>query len=301
MTRRIAGLCTLGVVLLGCAAFGVLRVRAQQQQQQQDWKNAQKLPGVDFTGLTPKQTSLAYKMLREQNCSCGCGMKMAQCRIEDPGCTYSKGLAGVIIDAVKHGKSENEALVAAADSKFTPKLLDPPVPIPVDGSPVMGPANAQITLVEFSDFQCPYCAKAIGQLDAVLKAYPGKVKLIFKQFPLSMHSQAATSAAAALAAHQQGKFWEMHNALFAHRDKLSKQTILEQAQAVGLDMKRFQADWDSPAMKAAVDRDQKDGDKIGVEATPTVFIDGQKYNGSLAMDVIKPVIEAELKKAQKRN
>jgi protein-disulfide isomerase len=226
-------------------------------------------------------------------------MKMAQCRVEDPGCSVSRGLAGVIADAIKSGKKENEALAAAAASKYTPKLLSPPVLIPTDGAPVTGPANARITLVEFSDFQCPYCAKAVGRIDAVLKAYPTQVRLIFKQFPLSNHPQASISAAAAVAAHQQGKFWEMHNALFANREKLSRKTILELAANLKLDMKRFTTDLDSPQIKEVVKRDAADGDKADVDSTPTVFINGQKYNGSLEFDAIKPVIDAELKTPKK--
>ncbi len=266
----------------------------------QDWKTATTLPGLDLSGLTPARKAVALKLLRNQGCTCGCDMKLAECRVEDPGCAYSRGLGGAMITALKEGKGEAGALAAADGTRYAHppqhKLLDDPVKIPTDGAPVTGPADARITLVEFSDFQCPYCAKAIHQLDAVLKAYPTQVKLIFKQFPLENHPQASISAAAALAAHQQGKFWQMHDALFANRTRLSRQTILELAASLGMDMKRFSADLDSPAIKKAVARDAEDGDKAGVEATPTVFIDGQHYNGSLELAPMKQVIDAELKK-----
>jgi len=132
----------------------------------------------------------------------------------------------------------------------------------------MGPKDARVTLVEFSDFQCPYCAIAVVKLNAILKAYPNDVKLIFKQFPLDTHSQAALAAAAALAAHRQGKFWQLHDAMYADRTHLSRQNILAMAGTVGLDVKRFQQDWDSPAIKQAVSREQAEGEKIGVDATP---------------------------------
>jgi protein-disulfide isomerase len=228
-------------------------------------------------------------------------MKVAECRVKDPGCAYSRGLAAVTVTAIKAGKSADAAIAESKASKFgtrpTPKLLDDPVPIPTLGSPAMGPANARITLVEFSDFQCPYCSKAVVQINATLKAYPNDVRLIFKQYPLmELHPAAAISAAAALAAHQQGKFWQMHDVMFANRPKLSRQSILAWAKEIGLDMNRFTADLDSDATKKAVLRDQADGDKAGVEGTPTVFINGQRYNGDLAPDAIKPVIENELKR-----
>lgn len=136
----------------------------------------------------------------------------------------------------------------------------------------------------------------MSKLNAVLAAYPGKIKLIFKQFPLEMHSNAAVAAAAAVAAQQQGKFWEMHNILFEHRTQLSVDNIRGYARTIGLDMKRFESDLTSEQTKKTVVRDMEDGDKAGVEGTPSVYIDGQKYNGSLELGAIKTVIDAELKK-----
>jgi protein-disulfide isomerase len=228
-------------------------------------------------------------------------MKVAECRVKDPNCSYSRGLASVTVAAIKAGKSADQAIAESKASKFgtrpTPKLLDDPVPIPTLGSPAMGPATAPITLVEFSDFQCPYCSKAVAQINATLKAYPNDVRLIFKQYPLvELHPAAAISAAASLAAHAQGKFWAMHDVMFANRPKLSRESILAWAKEIGLDMKRFTADLDSDAIKKAVARDRANGDKAGVEGTPTVFLNGQRYNGDLAPDAIKPVIEGELKR-----
>jgi len=269
----------------------------------QDWKTASTLPAVDMDGLTAAQKATVLKILRAHDCTCGCNMKLAQCRVEDPGCSFSRGLASVIVDAIKQGKSESAAMAAAEASRFAHppehKLLDDPVAIPTAGSPVTGAPDARVTLVEFSDFQCPYCAKAVTEIDAVLKAYPNQVKLIFKQYPLDSHPQASISAAAALSAYRQGKFWEMHYALFANRTRLSRKTILDLATGLGLDMKRFTADLDSAEMKKAVARDVADGDSVGVDSTPTVFIDGQRYNGSLAFEAVKPIIEAELKHPKK--
>jgi protein-disulfide isomerase len=266
----------------------------------QEWQTVTDLAGVNFTGLSAARKTQALKALRTQDCTCGCDMKVAECRVKDPNCSYSRGLSSIIVEAIKKGKTEEEALAEAKESKLghrpETKLLEDPVPIPTLGSPTIGPANARVVLVEFSDFQCPYCVKAVEKINAVLKAYPNDVRLIFKQYPLESHPQASISAAAALAAHQQGKFWQMHDILFANRTKLSRQAILGWAAQIGLDMKRFNADLDSDAIKKAVIRDTQDGDKVGVEGTPTVFIDGQRYNGELALDAIKPVIDGELKR-----
>ncbi|MGA8029225.1 MAG: thioredoxin domain-containing protein [Bryobacteraceae bacterium] len=263
----------------------------------QDWKTAESLPGIDLGSLSPAQKTLALKLLREQECSCGCGMKLAQCRVVDPNCGYSKGLAAVIVDAIKQGKTEVQAIEAARASKWIPKLLDDAVAIPTTGSPSMGPDHAQITLVEFSDFQCPYCAAAVPQISALLKAYPEKVRLIFKEFPLEMHSQADLAAAAAIAAHKQGKFWAMHDAMFANRNDLSRKNLLALAKQNGLDVDRFETDIDSTDVRETVVRDVQDGNTAGVQGTPTLFVNGQRYNGAIVFASLKPVLDAQLKRA----
>ncbi|SPE26040.1 DSBA oxidoreductase [Candidatus Sulfopaludibacter sp. SbA3] len=271
----------------------------------QEWQTMTQLPGVDLTGLSPAKTNTALRLLRNHNCSCGCDMKMAECRVKDPGCGWSKGWANEMLSALRQGKDENAALTLAAASRWghppaPPKLLDKPVQIPVAGSPEKGPADAAVTLVEFSDFQCPYCAKAIKQLDAVLKAYPTQVKLIFKQYPLDSHGQALLAAQAAIAAHQQGRFWAMHDAMFANRSNLARPSLMAMAGTIGVEMKRFTSDLDSVSTRKTVEQDTQDGDKAGVEGTPTVFINGQKYGGSLDLEPMKSVIDAELKKSAKK-
>lgn len=266
----------------------------------QDWTSATEMPGVDLAGLKPAQRAEALKILREHACGCGCSMKVAQCRFEDPKCMYSTGLAQVIVEQVRAGKTEAEVLAAAEASRFSHrperKLLDDPVKIPIAGSPSVGPDNAPITLVEFSDFQCPYCAQATPQIESLVKLYPSNVKLVFKQFPLDFHPHAELAAEASLAAQKQGKFWPMHDALFASRDNLTRQNILALAQSNGLDVKRFSADWDSAALRETVARDIEDGNQAGVEGTPTIFINGRKYNGVIDVSFLQPLIDDQLKK-----
>lgn len=287
-----------GYKVAACVAIGAALLVAQQ-----DWKTVVNLPAVDVSGLSPLRTRALLRLLRNHDCTCGCGMKVAECRVKDPSCSYSKGIAAAMGDALRAGKNENDAIAAAEASRWAhgpqpPKLLEDPVAIPTAGSPVRGPTGAALTLVEFSDFQCPYCYIAVGKLDEVLKAYPGKIKLIFKQFPLDTHSQAALAAAAAIAAHRQGKFWPMHDALFAHRRELSRRSILALAVNTGLDMKRFEADLDSPETKKAIASDIEDGDRAGVEGTPSIYINGRKYNGDLDLPAIRTVIDSELKKTK---
>lgn len=271
--------------------------------QAQDWQSATTLPGIDFSGLTAAQKASVLRVMRAQGCSCGCDMRMAECRVKDPSCTYSKGMAGVVIQAIKAGKTEQQAFDLAKASQWghlpEVKLLEDPVSIPVAGSPVLGPANAPVTIVEFSDFQCPYCILAVPQIQAILKAYPTQAKLIFKQFPLEIHSRAFLAASAAIAANDQGKFWPMHDAMFAHHDDLSRETFVKLAKDLGLDVARFEKDLDSDETKRAVEKDVEDGDKAGVQGTPTIFVNGQRYNGPISLQYLKPIFDEAVKSAPK--
>jgi len=283
--QKLAGLCILSAVFLFA----------------QDWTTVTSWPTVDMAGLTAAQKTTVLKIMRQQGCSCGCGMKVAECRTKDPSCTYSRGLASVVVDAVRHGKNEKDAWAAASASQYAKgpaqhnEVLETAVKVPIADAPARGPADAKITLVEFSDFQCPFCITATPQLESVLKAYPSQVKLVFKEFPLDSHSQAALAAAAALSARNQGKFWQMYDRLFAQQGNLSRRGILALASGVGLDMKRFQSDLDSAEVKKAVDKDIVDGEHIGVDSTPTLFMNGRRYNGPITMAALKTVIDGELK------
>lgn len=265
----------------------------------QDWKTATSLPGIDLSGLSKGQQAAVLKVLREHDCSCGCAMKVAECRIVDPNCAYSTGLAAAVINSIKAGKSEQEAWAAAGASKWAhtqpaDRLLDDPVSIPVSGAPSLGPVKAPITIVEFSDFQCPYCAAAVPEIKALLNAFPTQVKLIFKEYPLEMHSQADLAAAAAIAAQKQGKFWQLHDAMYGHYQDLSRKSILALAKQTGMDMDRFETDIDSTEVRETVVRDVQDGDAAGVNGTPTLFVNGQRYNGPILLSSLKPVMDDEL-------
>jgi protein-disulfide isomerase len=267
----------------------------------QDWKTAADLPGVSWDGLSPDQKLAALNAIRAFDCTCGCSMKVAQCRIEDPPCGHSKALAAMAVAAAKQGKSEAEIRQALEESSLAKaakqrnRILLDPVDIPIAGAPFKGPAAAKVTIVEFSDFQCPYCVVAVGKLNELLQAYPRDVRLVFKQFPLEFHSNAATAAAAALAAQRQGSFWPLHDKMYAEFRRLTRANILEWAKELGLNPVRLQADMDSAATQKAIQRDMDDGLRAGVQGTPTVFVNGKKYQGSLDLDAFRTVIDAELK------
>jgi protein-disulfide isomerase len=266
----------------------------------QPWKTATELPGVNFTGLTAEKKAMVLGVLREFGCTCGCNMALAQCRVEDPACGQSQQLASMAVPLARDGANADQIRKALEESeparraRMRSRVLLDPVEIPVAGAPSKGPAGARVTLVEFSDFQCPFCAVAAGHLNEAMRAFPNDVRLVYKQFPLDSHSAARLAAAASLAAQKQGKFWPLHDRMYANFRAINRARILGWAREIGVDEKRFVADMDAPATQAAVEADMGHGYKAGVEGTPTVFVNGKKYQGSLEPGDFKKVIQAEL-------
>jgi protein-disulfide isomerase len=263
-----------------------------------DWQTSTDLPQVNLSGLTPFQKKTALKALRTQPCLCGCGFQIAECRVKDPNCGDSRSLAETIVQAVKEGRDPRQALAESVIVKrrqATARNLEDPIPIPIAGAPAKGPTDARITLVEFSDFECPYCSKAAAKVEAILQAYPKDTRLVYKQYPLPDHPHARMAAEAALAALAQDKFWPMHDKLFANGRHLSAETIAGIAKDIGLDMEKFQADMQSASVKQTLRKDIADGDKVDIQGTPTIFVNGKRYNGGLELPLVKPILEAELK------
>jgi protein-disulfide isomerase len=266
------------------------------------WQVATSLSDVDLAGLTPAQKTNALKLLREIDCSCGCSMKVAQCRVEDPACAYSKGIAALTVKGIREGKSADEVKKLVADSAIgrprqPQKILEDPVNLQTAGAPSTGPASAKIVLVEFSDFECPYCSQAAAEIRNILAAYPKDIRLVYKQFPLSMHPHANMAASASLAALEQGKFWELHDKMFANFRQLSREHLLGWAQELGLDLEKFKAGLDSPKNQATVLKDLQEGETAGVSGTPSIFINGKHFNGPINLAALKPYLDEELKKA----
>jgi protein-disulfide isomerase len=164
-------------------------------------------------------------------------------------------------------------------------------------SPARGAAAAPITVVLFSDFQCPFCKKVEPTLAQLEKDYPGKVRLVWKNFPLDMHPGSKLAAAAAVAAHGQGKFWPMHDRLLASHQPLDRPALEGYARELGLEPGRFQAALD--AADAVLDADLKQAATLGVTGTPTVFVNGRRVTGAYPVETFKAIVEQELARQQK--
>ncbi len=167
-----------------------------------------------------------------------------------------------------------------------------PVKIEINpNSPSIGPANAKVTIVEFSDFECPFCSRGKQTMDEVRKAFPNDVKIVFKNLPLPFHQNALPAAKAALAAAKQGKFWEMHDALFANQRNLSAEFFNETATKLGLNMEKFKADMESPEITKQIEEDQALAKTHGISGTPGFFVNGVAVKGAYPFDHFKQIID----------
>jgi protein-disulfide isomerase len=182
------------------------------------------------------------------------------------------------------------------------RLLAPPVfgpEVSVVGAPFRGPAAARVTIVEFSDFHCPFCKQVLATLTQLLSRYGEKVKLVYRDFPIdSLHPLARKAAEAARCAHDQGKFWEYHDALFGNAPGASPEQLKAFAQQVGLDLPRFERCFSSGTHAAAVQKDVDEGIRVGVTGTPAFFINGQLLSGAQPLESFVRVIDGELARAR---
>jgi protein-disulfide isomerase len=188
------------------------------------------------------------------------------------------------------------AYVDQLKSKTTVRiLLDPPrLKVATGNSPAKGPANAPIELVEFSDFQCPFCLNARPTVKKVLDTYGDQIKLVHRHFPLPNHPNAWPAAEASECAAEQGQFWPYHERLFAHPTKLTDGDLKQAAAELGMNSGRFNDCVDSHKYKAKVDADIKAGTEAGINGTPAFFINGRLLSGAQPFDAFKRIIDDEL-------
>jgi protein-disulfide isomerase/ribosomal protein L12E/L44/L45/RPP1/RPP2 len=203
-----------------------------------------------------------------------------------------------IIDHLKQGMIEErkEAFVTELKKKYKTEVsLRPPViEVGTGGrSSRGGGPNAPVTMIEFSDYECPFCKRADETVQQVMKTYGDKVRLVHRDFPLSIHNRARPAAEAARCAEAQGKFWDYHTKLFASQD-LSPEKLQALATEVGLDRAKFDECVAKPPFKDSIDKDIADGTDAGVTGTPAFFINGRMLSGAQPFEKFKEVIDEEL-------
>lgn len=166
--------------------------------------------------------------------------------------------------------------------------------VDIGDSPARGPANAAVTIVVFTDFECPFCRKAEETVRTLESEYKGKLRVVYKGYPLPFHQSSRPATKAALAAHRQGKFFEYRDALFEHQDALDRGALLKYAAALGLDVRRFERDMDDKAIEAQLAADEAQVSKLDVKGTPTFFVNGRRLRGAQPVAAFRTAIARAL-------
>jgi len=203
-----------------------------------------------------------------------------------------------IVAFLTHQKRQDAAEKIFDDLKTKAKvqvlLEEPAVDVEAVG-PSAGPPNAPVTIVEFSDFQCPFCSKVEPTLKRVMADYAGKVRLVFRDYPLPFHEHARKASEASHCAEAQDKYWPMHDALFANQDKLDVDSLKKlAATVVGMDQARFDRCLDSGEMSGRVASNEKTGEGLGISGTPHFFVNGHSLDGAQPYEAFQKVIDREL-------
>jgi len=233
------------------------------------------LAGVDTGSLTPREKKDWSTWVSELLAPCpNEPVNIAQCVREARKCAKCLPAAKLLVKQVRAGHSRNQA-EDAFFARFSPDRVKS---IDVADSPSRGPSSAPVTIVEWADFECPHCRHAAPILEKAVDEHPGKVRLVYKFYPLQAHVHGESAARAAVAAMKQGKFWEMHHALFDHQEAMEPRDIEKYAKEIGLDFAKWKADWESEATADRVSRDRKQADTVTINGTPTVYINGREYD-----------------------
>lgn len=203
------------------------------------------------------------------------------------------------VDQIKVGPRDDVLYLSSSKEKTIQVLnLAFSHDIDVKGAPYKGPKNAPVTLVVFSDFQCPYCSRIGAVIDQVLEKYPKEVKSVFKNFPLANHRFAMKAAQAAVAADAQGKFWEYHDLIFKNYSNLSDEKFEEFRAQLNLDKAKFDKAMNAPETTAKINNDKNDGINAGVRGTPSIYVNGRIVRPA-NLNGITEAVEKALKEMKK--
>ena len=254
---------------------------------------ASALDVAGLSSLSTDQKTLVMKVLNNNIGPCeACtvqGLSAATCLLEKKICENMPRLAARVVRMVQQGKTEEEITDAVT-------YKEPWVRVDTDHAPKLGSPNAPVTIVEYSEFQCPFCARAQGTIKELKEKYGDKLRFAFMNYPISRHKQARPAALAALAADRQGKFWPFHDLLFERQKRLKEEQELftEIATELHLNLAQWKTDMGDEALQEHIKKDTLQSRKVGVRGTPTFFINGYRLRGAQPTAFFERIIDLEL-------
>jgi thiol-disulfide isomerase/thioredoxin len=247
-------------------------------------------PGVDIGKLDEFERKVFYRVVNRESSVCGKGHSLLYSAKRDNTCRASFYAVRYVAHLVDSGFTDSEI-----GEKIEKRFRTPRHPrIDVSGAPSKGNASGRVTVVEFVDYECPHCKHAQTLMRQLVEEYPADIKVYFKHFPLSSHANARLAAEAAVAASKQGKFWPYNDKIWANSDNLTPAILEKAAKEVGLDVARWRADMESEMAKGRVQADRSEGNDLGINATPSIYINGRKYEDPLEISSLKDWVDEDL-------
>lgn len=249
------------------------------------------LPGFDFSRLPATAKKELSAVLTDEFDSCGRPITLLASLKKGDACKHTKRMVGLAAAQAAEGATANEILVSL--SKYNQTFGKGRATFKVDERTCAGPKDAKVTLVEFSDFECPYCAAARPILEEFVKTRPS-VRLCWAPFPLQQHPNATPAGQAALFARDSGKFWAVHDALFDAQLSMSVDTIKSILSRAGLDVKAYDKAVAANKYVDELNASKEAGKTAGVDSTPSIFVNGRKYVLGLSTEALNATIDDEL-------
>jgi predicted DsbA family dithiol-disulfide isomerase len=247
-------------------------------------------PGVDLGKLDEFERKVFYRVVNREPSACGKGHSLIYSLQHDKACRASFYAVRYVALLVDSGFTDSEI-----GEKLEKRFRAPRVPhFDVATAPSKGAASGRVTVVEFVDYECPHCKHAQTLMRQLVEEFPNDLKVYFKHYPLSSHTNARLAAEGAVAAHKQGKFWPFNEKIWAISDSLTPAGMEKAAKEAGLDVKRWRLDLDAEDVKARVDKDKSEGNALGINSTPSIYINGRKYNDPLDIASLRDWIDEEL-------
>jgi len=259
-----------------------------------------RIVGADASRLNADQRQRAVAIMQREFCYFGCSRSIARClEAQEPSRTAQR-LGGYVVRQVLEGRTDDEISEGIRQRGLSAHPLQP-AQIDLANAECVGPADAAITVVEYADFECPFCRVVSPILHKLAGRMRPAARLCFKHFPVRGHSRAVPAAIAVLAAGRQGRFWQMHDALYASAPRLAEGDIARCAERARVpDLARWQRDRQGAALTALVEADKLEGIRNGVRGTPSIFVNGKEYLGQKNEAELRDRLEEELDLVQSR-
>lgn len=255
-------------------------------------------PGFNFGVLEDDEKEQFVKIAQAELCPCpDSASSLHEClKSANNRCGLAQQSATLIAMGLKEGLTSTDVMDKLAEYvAATKKAYD----FELENTPVKGNPKAKVVIVEFADFECPFCREVSKELKVVSRKFGDDVAIYYKHFPLGGHKNGELAARASVAAQNQDRFWPMHDMLFEHQKSLSEAKIIQLAASIGLNMEKFKRDLTSPMTIAKVQADRKEGEDANLTGTPTLFMNGVRYMGGRTEADISRAVQARLEEAEK--